>query len=187
MRRILVSLAVLLAVVAAGAGLFWISARDGWFGVEHDTGKITGREIPADVIAARASALTAAAPQGEAKQILFGDLHVHTTISVDAFQYALPLLGGKGIHPLADACDFARYCSALDFWATTDHAESITTSRWKKIKDTVRSCQGVSGSKDSPDLVSFIGFEWTQVGRTPDTHFGHKNVIFRDLDWSKKS
>lgn len=187
MRRTLVSLAVLLAAISAGAGLFWISARDGWFGVEHDTGTITGREIPADIIAARASAVTAAAPQGEAKQILFGDLHVHTTISVDAFQYALPLLGGKGIHPLADACDFARYCSALDFWATTDHAESITTSRWKKIKDTVRSCQGVSGSKDSPDLVSFIGFEWTQVGRTPDTHFGHKNVIFRDLDEDKVS
>ncbi|MFO0476756.1 MAG: hypothetical protein ACK52K_16565, partial [Alphaproteobacteria bacterium] len=70
MRRTLVSLAVLLAAISAGAGLFWISARDGWFGVEHDTGTITGREIPADIIAARASAVTAAAPQGEAKQIL---------------------------------------------------------------------------------------------------------------------
>jgi hypothetical protein len=110
---------------------------------------------------------------------------VHTTISVDAYQFSLPILGGSGLHPLADACDFARYCSALDFWASTDHAESVTPPRWQMVKDAVRACQKVSGDDANPDLVSFIGFEWTQVGRLPQEHFGHKNVICRDLEDDK--
>ena len=187
MQRILITVGALVAVLLVGFGVFWFGARGGWFGVEHDTGTIQGKQIPADVIATRVAAGKAAAPPGDEGQILFGDLHVHTTISVDAFQYALPLLGGTGVHPLADACDYARYCSALDFWASTDHAESITPTRWSKIKDTVRACQRVAGNDDNPDLVSFVGFEWTQVGRTPDAHFGHKNVIFRDLDDNKIS
>ncbi|HVN42937.1 MAG TPA: DUF3604 domain-containing protein, partial [Steroidobacteraceae bacterium] len=43
-------------------------------------------------------------------------------------------------------------------------------------------CQAVSGNAASPDMVSFIGFEWTQVGRTPAEHYGHKNVLFESLD-----
>ena len=174
-----------LVIVAVGA-LYWFGARGGWFGVEYGPGTIEGKAIPADVIAARVAATASAAPQG-ARQILFGDLHVHTTISADAFQGALPLLGGDGTHPLADACDYARYCSALDFWASTDHAESITPTRWKTVKDAVRACQKVAGSEANPDLVSFIGFEWTQVGRTPELHYGHHNVVFRDLDDAKVS
>ena len=182
MRRFLWVGGVIVAVLIASGALFWFSARGGWFGVEHDAGRIQGKPVPAEVIAARAAADKAVAPAGDEKQILFGDFHVHTTISVDAFQYALPLLGGSGVHPLADACDYARHCSAIDFWASTDHAESITPDRWTKIKDTVRACQKVAGNDDNPDLASFVGFEWTQVGRTPDKHFGHKNVIFRDLE-----
>jgi hypothetical protein len=30
--------------------------------------------------------------------------------------------------------------------------------------------------------VSFLGWEWTQIGTTPENHFGHKNVVLRDLD-----
>lgn len=39
-----------------------------------------------------------------------------------------------------------------------------------------------SGDATSPDMVSFVGFEWTQVGRTPADHYGHKNVIFPGLE-----
>jgi hypothetical protein len=114
------------------------------------------------------------------EQILFGDLHVHTTYSGDALLRSLPMLQGEGAHPPADACDFARFCSGLDFFALTDHAESITPRRWAEERETVRRCNAVAGGEGDPDLVVFAGWEWTQVGLTPSAHFGHKNVIFRD-------
>jgi len=171
---------------AAGAG-YWYGASSGLFGEEREAGVIQGKRIPDDVLAARSAADRAVAPAESAEQILFGDLHVHTTYSADAFQGALPIMGGPGVYPVADACDFARYCSALDFWAITDHAESTTPLRWTRIKDSIRACQRIAGNGPNPDLISFIGFEWTQVGRLPSEHYGHKNVIFRDLDDDKVS
>jgi hypothetical protein len=182
MKRTFVVIGGLVALLLAGFAFWWVGAQKGWFGHERDAGPITGKAIPADVIAARGQAVAAAAPEGYTDQILFGDLHVHTTYSTDAFMWSLPMLGGPGVYPVGDACDFARYCSGLDFWSITDHAEAGTPYRWKQTKDSIRQCQSVSGDAKSPDLVSFIGFEWTQVGRTPAEHFGHKNVIFESLD-----
>lgn len=122
---------------------------------------------------------TAAAP-GEPGQVLFGDLHVHTTFSMDAYIWALPLMHGPGARPPADVCDYARFCSALDFYAHTDHGESLTPRHWSMIKDTVRACNAAAGPSADPDLVAFLGWEWTQMGNTPDTHYGHKNVILRE-------
>jgi hypothetical protein len=130
------------------------------------------------------------------EQILFGDLHVHTTVSWDAFIFSLPVFGGTGSHPPADACDFARYCSSLDFFALTDHAETLTPRQWRESKQTMRQCSAVGrpatsqsaanandGDGDGDgDLITFTGFEWTQAGTTADNHYGHRNVIFRDQD-----
>lgn len=182
MRRVLawsISVALLL-VLAVTAG--WWAMATGRLGVERGAGTIHGKRLPDAVIAARTTERLGAAPAGDTKQILFGDLHVHTSYSTDAFQWSLPINGGPGVFPVADACDFARYCAALDFWAITDHAEASTPLRWKRTKDAIRQCQAVAGNGPNSDLVSFVGFEWTQVGRTPDEHYGHKNVIFRDLD-----
>jgi hypothetical protein len=119
--------------------------------------------------------------QAVPKQILFGDLHAHTTYSLDAFAWALPLVGGEGAHPPADACDFARHCSALDFFALTDHSESLTPEHWAAEKESIRECNARGGDPANPDLVAFLGFEWTQVGSKPENHYGHRCVIFPGL------
>ena len=107
---------------------------------------------------------------------------IHTSYSLDAALFDTPAVKGTGYTRPADACDFARYCSALDFWSINDHAEAISPWQWQATREAVRQCDKV-GDPDSPDLVSFLGWEWTQGTTRPDpaTHYGHKNVIFRDL------
>ncbi|MBW1688863.1 MAG: DUF3604 domain-containing protein, partial [Deltaproteobacteria bacterium] len=170
MRRWAVRILLLLGVglaLAVGA-VAWIS--EGVGGRLHGRGEVAER--------------AARQPAGpDAAQILFGDLHVHTTYSGDAFIFSLPLLQGEGVHPPADACDFARFCSALDFWSINDHAEYLTPRMWEETKQSVRECNAVTEAAN-PDTVAFLGWEWTQsapaaLGRDR-THYGHKNVIFLD-------
>ena len=166
-------------------GLYVYAAYDDWLGQPRGIGEIseTARsDILVEARQAEFAAVATALSEPPEKQILFGDLHVHTTFSTDAFLWSLPIYGGEGAHPLADACDYARHCSALDFWSITDHAEVATPKRWAQTKQSIRACNAVSNNGDSPDMVSFVGFEWTQLGQTPDAHFGHKNVIFEGLD-----
>jgi len=182
MRRVL--LAILVLTIAAT--IVGYALGRGWLGVRQQGGEITPHPIPAQTIDARATAQRNASRDSsigaDYKQILFGDLHAHTTFSFDAFLMSLPMFQGEGAHPPADACDFARYCSGLDFWSINDHAEGLTPHQWQEIKRTVRQCQAVAGDPQSPDMVSFLGWEWTQIGTTPDNHYGHKNVILRNLE-----
>jgi len=176
-------LALLLAAALAAGGLWLLGS--GRLGRHHGAGVPTRAVIPAEVVAARAGAQRAAASEAgvaRPKQVLFGDLHVHTTFSTDAFLVSLPTAGGQGAHPVSDACDFARFCSSLDFWSINDHALAITPERWRETVEAMRQCNEVSGEEGDPDVAAFLGWEWTQVGLTPADHYGHKNVVLRHLD-----
>ena len=172
-------LAGIAGALILAVGIVWLAGQ-GVLGRHEGPGEITPTPRP-DAALARAARAQADAASGidvaKPKQVLFGDLHVHTTVSFDAFLMSLPMLQGEGSHPQADACDFARFCSALDFWSINDHAVGITPRAWRDTIDSIRQCNDVAGDPANPDTVAFLGWEWTQVGPTPDTHYGHKNVV----------
>ena len=116
------------------------------------------------------------------KQILFGDLHVHSSYSLDAYLGNLPLLQGEGAHPISDACDYARFCSNIDFWSINDHAAWLTSREWQETINEIQQCNIISQNVDDSDVVAFIGWEWTQRSINPETHYGHKNIVLKSLD-----
>ena len=178
---------ILLGLLAVFAFLLLLSyaAGSGWLGSDQEAGSPKAPAIAGASVAEKEAAVREAALDvgvARPKQILFGDLHVHSTYSFDAFTLSLPMTGGDGAHPVSDACDYARHCSSLDFWSINDHAITLTPERWKGTIDAIRQCNDIAGSDTNPDLVTYLGWEWTQVGMTPDDHWGHKNVIIRGLD-----
>ena len=176
---------ILLALVLIGGVCALYLLGSGWLGEHWGGGVVANTPIPDEVVAERGAAQRTAASRIGArqdKQVLFGDLHVHTTYSFDAFVVSMPLNQGEGAHPPADACDFARFCSSIDFWSINDHAIVNTPENWQETIDSIRQCNAVAGDPENPDLVSFLGWEWTQIGSTPDSHYGHKNVVLLHTD-----
>lgn len=162
--------------------VYLLGVQFNWYGNLEHAGDSVADVYPRNLVEEKSAAQENFMPG--AKQILFGDTHVHTSYSTDAFLWSLPILNGEGPHPISDACDYARFCSALDFWVTTDHAEASTPRKWQEIKEAVRQCNAPADEKD-PDMVTFLGFEWTQVGTQANDHFGHKNVMFLDIEEGK--
>jgi hypothetical protein len=173
----------LLLLLSLGAAIYAVGR--GALGRHEAPGEVTAAPRPAGVVAATEQAVRDATERVGAtrpRQVLFGDLHVHTTFSFDAFLRSLPISQGEGAHPPADACDYARYCSALDFWSINDHAEGITPRHWRETVESIRQCNEAAGDPLNPDTVAFLGWEWTQVGTTPENHYGHKNVVLAHTD-----
>ena len=120
-------------------------------------------------------------PAPPARQILFGDLHVHSTFSTDAYVMSTPLLTGRGFVGPDLHCDYARLCAQLDFWAITDHPETVRPELWAQTREAIRTCNALEGGDTAePSMVSLTGWEWTQSADDPAENYGHKNVIFRD-------
>lgn len=186
-----------LSVLSLSLFLFFVGVLGtfGFIGKHRGPGEVTPVARPAESVEAVSAKTMAASKQIAAasnqvapildKQILFGDFHVHTTFSPDAMAASLPLVEGEGAHPPADACDYARFCSALDFWSINDHAEGITPEHWKETKESIRQCNAVAGS-GTPDTVAFLGYEWSQMNQfEKDKHYGHKNVVYKDIEEDK--
>ena len=142
------------------AVLIVYAAGRGWLAETQHAGLPVAPSIARDFVEAKQNAVREAALEvgvARPKQILFGDLHVHSTFSFDAFALSLPMSGGDGAHPISDACDFARHCASLDFWSINDHAIALTPRRWSETIDAIRQCNQIAGSETSPDLVSYLG------------------------------
>ncbi|GIS25815.1 MAG: hypothetical protein CM15mP127_01880 [Gammaproteobacteria bacterium] len=152
MKKILLSSVILVVFFYV---IFFFGAVFKQFGMLEDAGEISEMMLPNQVVVDKEKRIEnikqILAVESE-KQILFGDLHVHTTFSTDAFMWSLPFFNGPGASPVSDACDFARFCSALDFWSINDHAEASTPRKWLETKESIRQCNNLSNNND---LVSF--------------------------------
>ena len=179
MRIILKSFFYFLFVILISALIYSLVAFFGHFGTLEPGGKSINSELPKRILNQKIRSQLK--HSNSSKQILFGDTHVHTTYSTDAFLWSLPMYNGRGPHPVSDACDYARFCSALDFWVISDHAEASTPHSWNNTIEQVQSCNK-STDPENPDMITFLGFEWTQISDNQNDHFGHKNVILKEID-----
>jgi len=154
--RALWAIALLLVLAAVWVYL----ATTGFWGQRQPRGDITPAARDAGFVRDKTQRQSGAdALQGAdvpEKRILFGDLHVHSTYSFDAYNASLPMYRGDGSHPPGDACDFARFCSGLDFWSINDHAEGLTARQWQLTRDMVSQCNATAGDPTHPDMVTFL-------------------------------
>ncbi len=97
LKRIVAGVATVLIVAVATVYVF----GSGIFGSPRGTNPVTDSPIPDAVLAQRADTQLRDSPRDSGdKQILFGDLHVHSTVSTDAFQLSMQLFGGDGARPV---------------------------------------------------------------------------------------
>ncbi len=166
----LVLLSLVLGLVCVG--IYFHQLGSGQQGVLHDIKPIPQQTRPITKLVSPTENISPS-------EILFGDLHVHTGYSADAALFNLPELSGFGGTTPADACNYARYCSAIDFWSINDHAEDLSPRSWNNTVAAIEACNAVT-NESRPDLVSFLGWEWSQRSGNVTSHYGHKNVILRE-------
>ena len=92
MKKLLTSLVILFIFTIS---IFFGGAVLKLFGSIDGPGIIEGKVLPNIIIEDRANRINLVKTELEVldeKQILFGDLHVHTTYSTDAFMWSLPFM-----------------------------------------------------------------------------------------------
>ncbi|MBW7874600.1 MAG: DUF3604 domain-containing protein [Candidatus Cloacimonetes bacterium] len=104
------------------------------------------------------------------RPVFFGDLHVHTAFS-DA---RIP------VNP-DQALKYARFTSLLDFAAITDHAENVFREPLTE-REIALTHHAIMEHTIPLEFSAFFGFEWTSTWNNPDSAFGHRNVIYPDLN-----
>ena len=116
------------------------------------------------------------------RSVFFGDLHVHTSYSSDAYAWNARLTPD-------DAYSFARGRSValsgtvthqlgrpLDFAAVTDHSELLSHAAGTRRGAWEREQQAAALALDAANcsFTSFVAYEWT------GGYWQHRNVIFRN-------
>lgn len=101
---------------------------------------------------------TPRAPELPKRSCFFGDLHVHSSLSLCAWK-----VSGS----LEENYDYARGEAGHDFTAVTDHAEHMDEDAWRRSQET-------ADRFDEPgSFATLVGYEWTSE------LYGHRNVYFR--------
>jgi hypothetical protein len=60
---------------------------------------------------------------------------------------------------------------------------SLTPALWDKSVEAGRQCNEAGGDAADPDMVSFLGWEWSHANPIdPSIHYGQKNVVLRDTE-----
>ena len=135
-------------------------------------------------VTTQASMSVAAAEQGQCgdfnplKNPYFGDLHVHTMFSFDAFTFGTRN-GPAAAYAFAQGAELtltggatAQIDRELDFAAVTDHGEGLTARMWRRS-------QAVTNAAYQPcELTTFNAYEWS--GKAESGGNLHRNVIFAD-------
>ncbi|MEZ5573091.1 MAG: DUF3604 domain-containing protein [Halioglobus sp.] len=126
----------------------------------------------------------------------FGDLHIHTAFSLDAFglgtrttpEQAYQFAKGQqvGLQPRdvnGDPLRYAQIDRPLDFAMVSDHAEDVDSIAWQTTQDAA--AQYYDRSADCT-FTTFVGYEWSRAPYAIN-EFGqiearnlHRNVLFRN-------
>ena len=127
-----------------------------------------------------ATALSVAPPH---KQILFGDLQSTPPSRATVPEFAADAARRRRATRSRTPADYARFCSSLDFWSLNDHAEASTPERWRESKEAIRQVQRSRGRcGESRRRFASLGWEWSQVGATPEEHYAQERLLRETAD-----